>query len=131
MTDNEITKELYALKAEVRALENLMKEKQNALKELIDAKLIASSLALEKFSVANNERLKSMNEFRNALKDQTSAFITRTEVELKNRHLEDGMNLLSKKTAQSEGRASQTAVFVAIVLALIGIVIGVIQIFVK
>ena len=69
---------------------------------------------------AMEKRLDSMNEFREALKDQNSRFITRTEFDLMLKDIQD----LKESRAELSGKASQQSVNVAYVISVAGIILS-------
>jgi hypothetical protein len=87
----------------------------------------ATSLALDGVKRANDVekaamdiRLEAMNKFREALTDQTKRYITRDEHEQLVKQVEE----LRLFRASLEGVASQKSVYIAYVIAIIGILIG-------
>jgi len=73
-----------------------------------------SKEALNKAEQKMNDRLAGMNEFREALKDQSSLFITRTEFEL-------------KIEAERKGRKDNIAMFISVIAVVISIIIVIVQ----
>lgn len=65
------------------SLKEYFDEKIDDLEEKIELQFKLSKEAVDKAEVKNDIRLESMNEFRNALKDQAASFLTRTEYEMK------------------------------------------------
>jgi chaperonin cofactor prefoldin len=77
-------------------------------------------------------RLASMNEFRSALSDQADSFLTRTEYQAQHQNLEsrftrmdEDIRMLRESRAELQGKASQSQVNVALMVAAIGIALSV------
>jgi hypothetical protein len=68
-----------------------------------------------------------MNEFREALKDQAARFITRDDL----RFLQEEVRGLRKLADMAEGKASQNSVLWTAAIAIVGLIISVIRLFVK
>lgn len=95
-----------------------------SLREYIESRLDAIEKATTLAYDSMNKRLEGMNEFRDALKDQTGKFATRDEVKLVVDRLGEDVRGLRESKANLEGKASQQSVVAAQLLALIGIVLG-------
>ena len=76
-------------------------------------------------SASLEKRLDSMNEFRNALTDQANHFITRAEYAINHDRVVDDIKGLRESRAELQGKASQSAVNIATVIAIIGVLIAV------
>ena len=70
-----------------------------------------------------NKRLEGMNEFRDALRDQTSKFVTRQEHEIALTEIRD----LRESRAKLEGKASQNSVVIAYIIAGAGLLLSAIN----
>jgi hypothetical protein len=66
-----------------------------------------------------------MNEFREQLKEQAGSFIARTEYAVCIEKLNTEIKILREYKASLEGKASQTSVILAIIISIIGIVLGI------
>ena len=97
------------------------------LKEYIDTRLAAIDKATDLAYKAMNERLMGMNEFRDALKDQSAKFVTSEELDAKIAVLCANIKSLELSRANLEGRASQTSVYIAYGISILGIIIGIIS----
>ena len=90
-------------------------------------------LALEKattIAAAQMEkRLEGMNEFREALKNQSTTFFTRPEHDLYAKKNDDDIRTLRESRALLEGKASQLSTNIAMVLAIIGLLVSIIGLF--
>jgi len=73
-----------------------------------------SNDALNKAEQKMNDRLAGMNEFRDALKDQASTFITKNEVEL-------------KLEAERKGRKDNLAMLISVIAVVISLAIVIIK----
>ena len=101
------------------------------LKEYVDTRLAALEKATELAANALRERLATMNEFRDTLRDQAGQFVTRKELDLK-------LNGLAKETAElrqfrdrQEGMASQRSVNAATLIAVAGLILSIIGLAVR
>jgi hypothetical protein len=92
-----------------------------SLKEFILEKFVALEKQTLLVQISLEKRLDGMNEFRDALKDQQRLFVPRTEHD---KVLED-IRSLRESRSMLEGKASQLSVNIAIVLAVAGLLIGV------
>jgi transcriptional accessory protein Tex/SPT6 len=122
------------------SLKEFLLNKISDLEKRLDQHFKLNTLALEKADEKMSVRLASMNEFREALKDQTSRFIDRTEYSsIKDRmtafcmrsdfdqsvaRIEDKIRTLELSRAELAGKASQRSVTIATVLAVFGMVMG-------
>jgi len=95
-----------------------------SLKEYVDTLFAEKQRAIDKAENSMNTRLEGMNEFRNTLKDQAGKFVTREEIGITLRRLNEDVRGLEKKSAQAEGKASQSSAIFAAVVALAGLVLG-------
>ena len=73
-----------------------------------------------------NRRLESMNEFRDALKDQASGFLTKSEYNLIHDRVVDDIRILRESKASLEGKASQKSVNIAYIISAMSILLAVI-----
>lgn len=83
----------------------------------------ATVLALQNL----DKRLEGMNEFRAQLRDQTSTFATRSELQLYMKSVSKDIKILLESKAKIEGKASQNSVNVALVFATIAALISIIS----
>ena len=116
----------------------MKKEEENiSLREYFDNKFVELrtyiDLKFKSMDEANclarenlNTRLESMNEFRDSLEDQTSHYITRTEHDALISKYDAEVRILRDSDARAEGKASQNSVVIAYLIAISGIIIGVI-----
>lgn len=88
-----------------------------SLKEYFDSRFDAMDKALRLATDALNARLESMNEFREALRDQASRMVTRAECSVLHNRSTDDIRGLQKFQSTLEGKASQNAVILAILIS--------------
>ena len=96
-----------------------------AMHEYNEARLMAMEKATDTATTQLNNRLEGMNEFRSALKDQTAQMVTRSEMVTQMARIDAVLDDLKKYRDQSAGAASQQSVIIAYILAVIGLVTGV------
>jgi hypothetical protein len=100
-----------------------------------DVRLLRETRAASEVSAAMLEkRLESMNEFRLQLKDQAGTFFTKSEHAVFMTSVEKDLRVLRESKANLEGKASQSAVNVALIVSLLGLalsLIGLVKGFVK
>jgi hypothetical protein len=101
------------------------------LKEYVESRIEAVEKGIEVANAVMQDRLAGMNEFRDTLKDQASRFITREEVDIKLKSIEDRVQELQLSKAAMDGKASQTHANIIMVIAIIGLVISFISLFLK
>jgi len=70
------------------------------------------------------KRLDSMNEFRQALEDQSRHFLTKEHYQIQHERLVEDIRMLRENKATLEGRASIKSVLVAYVISILGLIIG-------
>ena len=120
------------------SLREYLEHRDNAQKEYFDQRLTGSKeyyeirfLSMEKAVAtaqsALDKRLDGMNEFRSTLKDQSASFITRAEHAALEREIQD----LRESRAELTGKASQTSVLVAYILSALGLLVSVVEIFIR
>jgi hypothetical protein len=105
-----------------------------------EIKAVKQNSKLRYFSVekatilAKNEtdaRLTSMNEWRGSLKDAQSNFVQKAEYNSEILRLQDDVKTLRESRAEAQGKASQSSVYIAYLIALLSLVISAIAIFIK
>ena len=98
-----------------------------SLKEHIECRLIAIEKASELERETMNIRLESMNEFRDAMKDQAGTYITRTEYEIYHNQLERTIAEMKDFISDHKGRASQSSVIFIGFISLIGLLLSLVD----
>ena len=97
----------------------------NELVNLFETKIAANEKAVDLASKTLSARLDLMNEFRSQLKDQSLTFFTRNEHQAYLEKTDADIRMLRESRAQLEGKASQKAVTLSLIIAVFGIVLAV------
>jgi hypothetical protein len=97
----------------------LLRQEIVAEKELTAERFKARDLAVDKALAEQNARLNGMNEFRQALQDQSAQMLTRTNFELVNSAMVDRLTKLETSQANWIGRASVVGVAWTVLSALL------------
>jgi hypothetical protein len=98
-----------------------------SLREYVDFRLEATQTAIDKSEKILNVRLENMNEFRDALKDQSSNFLTKEAYDAKHTVLQNQVDDLRLSKATLEGKASATSVWIGYAIAIIGLIIAILS----
>ena len=104
---------------QIKAVKALMKSKYQTIEKSTD---LATSLL--------DKRLDTMNEFRQALKDQQATFVSRSEFEILHQRIIEDIRILREAKATTEGKASMASVYISYLIALIALAISIIRIFI-
>ena len=99
---------------------------EDALK-LFETKIAANEKAVDLASKTLSTRLDLMNEFRTQLKDQAGALFPRSEHESCMRAIDKDIRELRESRAELAGKASQKAVMVSVIIAVVSIFISIIS----
>ena len=99
--------------------------KVNHLSEELDFKMTSLKEATTLARNSMDERLARMNEFREALKDQNSTFITKAEFRSFCDRVTIELDDLKLSKAKLEGKAEQSSVNISLILAVIGIALAI------
>ena len=102
-----------------------------SIRDYVDLRFEEAQRAIDKAEASMRERLAGMNEFRDQLKDQAGRFVTRDEMNIIITKQAEDIKALQKISDRAEGKASQNAMLFAIAMALIGLVLGVLNLFVR
>jgi len=94
------------------------------LRDHFEARLAAMEKATSLATRQLEERLHGMNEFRQQLRDQAAQHISRDEFCAKLDHIQDAIDDLKKSRDTLAGKASQQSVNVALLLSMLGLLIG-------
>jgi len=78
------------------SLKEYFDNKFDDLEEKINLQFTLNNQALDKAENTTNLRLESMNEFRNAMKDQSNKYMTKDEYEIKHQLIEAKIDSLQK-----------------------------------
>jgi len=82
-----------------------------------------NEIAINKATNTIDDRLALMNEFRGQMKDRETAFATRSEMKSLEKAIED----LRLSRAELAGKASQKSVDTALLMSLVGLLLGIIS----
>ena len=97
-----------------------------SLREYIDTLLEARDKETDRAYQSMEKRLEGMNEFRDALKDQSSTYLTKSEYKLAHDRILDDIRGLRESRAELHGKASQKSVDIAMILGVISLLVGLI-----
>lgn len=109
----------------------LMMTKLQSLDDRIMLRLDANDRAIIERTATLDKRLGAMNEFREALSDREAQYFTRKEHEAYQKLIEADIRVLRESRAELVGKASQTTVVIALIIALSGILISLAKFFMK
>jgi hypothetical protein len=98
-----------------------------SLREYVEFRLCAIQQAIDKSEKILNVRLEAMNEFRDALKDQSANFLTKEAYDAKHTVLQNQVDDLRLSKATLDGKASAASVYVGYAIALIGIILAILS----
>ena len=107
------------LKAKIKSVAKLSKERY---KNIIKATDVAKE--------SSDRRLDGMNEFRASLKDQNSTFVPRAEYKAQTDKLDHDIQDLKEFKAMHEGKATMGSVYIAYIIAVLGILLSIIKFFI-
>lgn len=108
-----------------------MADNVNSLRELMLEKFSALKDSMELSRQSMEKRLEGMNEFREALKDQTAKFITRNEHEAMMNNYNKDIRELRESRAMLEGKASQSSLNIVLGVSLVAILISIIDLIIR
>ena len=135
------------------SLREYIEARLRELKRTIDLKYQTTEKATLLATYALEKRLESMNEFREAMKDQAQKFLTKNEFDIRHRRMEEDIKMLeetrvtkseadvchtsfekdikelTKAKDISEGKASSKSVIIAYIIAIVSLIIGILGIF--
>ena len=98
-----------------------------SLRDYFDTTMEARDKTLEVALRNLDHRLGQMNEFRNALRDQSLTFLTKAEYNTFKENLEADIRSLRESRAMLEGKADQKQVTTAVIISIIGLAVAVIS----
>ena len=102
-----------------------------SLRDYVDVRLNAIEKAHELSCAATDKRLAVMNNFREALQDQTAQMATRSELDIAESKLELQLRPLQDFKIALEAKASQQSVNVALLLSLAGLLLAIVNLLKK
>ena len=82
---------------------------------------VVEKAAVDKAEEQMNVRLKSMNEFRDALRDQNASFVNRESYEERHEALKVRVNVVERRIAYYSGAAAAAGFLLALLVRLLGI----------
>ena len=97
-------------------------------REYVDMRLEAMDKALGLSREVLDVRLEGMNRFREQLTKQSETFLTRSEYDAKHSLLMERIRQIELESAKISGKADQGAVYSARLIAVIGIIMGIVSI---
>jgi hypothetical protein len=112
--------------ARLVAMEQARQVATSAQQEFFTARLAAMEQATQIATTSLTERLGTMNEMRAALGDLSAIMVTRAEMTIQIEKLNQQIDDLKRSRDLSEGKASQKSVDLATLLAIGGLVLGVV-----
>jgi len=96
----------------------------------IEERFKALDMANTLFMKRLDDRLETMNEFREENRQQTAHFVTRNEFELSHDRVLEDIRFLRESRATLAGKASQTGLNIAFLIGILGLAIGIIGFFI-
>ncbi len=96
----------------------------NAIDEKVRLALTGVEAATALAAQGVDRRLEAMNEFRRALEDQTSRFVTRSELQAMLAPMGADLRVLRESKANLEGKASRMSVIMATAISVTALFIG-------
>ena len=96
-----------------------------SLRDHMESRIEAVEKSIEVADKTMQSRLATMNEFREALRDQAGKFITREEMNAKIDIICAKVEVLEKYQNTMEGKASQSQTNLALIFSLIGTLLGI------
>ena len=114
-----------------QGLENSHTSNQNVdrailqdLKEYVNIRFEAENNARVSAYNSMEKRLEGMNEFRRTIEDQGSRMITRAEHQETHNALNEDIRSLRESRAEINGKASQTSMLAALLIATLGVILS-------
>jgi anion-transporting ArsA/GET3 family ATPase len=95
-----------------------------ASKEAINAAMAAAKEATQKAEAASEKRFDSVNEFRNAMKDQQATFADKEQTAFR-------LNAIDRKLAETGGRSQGISMVAIVITQAILILVGIAALFLK
>ena len=121
MPDEMINK--YCCDRNRAACEKLMGVRFDSLNSIFESKLAATDKARELAAAVLSERLSKLNELRQMAQDRDVNFVTKAEFNAQVINIEQ----LRLSEAKLAGKASQTSVIIAYILAVVGLIVSIID----
>ena len=102
-----------------------------SLKEYIDTRIASLDKATDISHRNLERRLDTMNEFREALKDQSITFLTKAEYCVFKEQIDDDIRSLMHTRSVLEGKASQSSVNVSLMIGITGLFISLVSLILR
>ena len=100
---SEISLQHY-LETKIQSSYDLIGQRLNSVEDNIALALTASKEAATKADIAMEKRLDLLNEFREAMKDQTYQYLTKEEYGLRHSYIEARLRIIEDKLSAMESR---------------------------
>jgi hypothetical protein len=107
-------------------LRDLLEQRFDDMEKSIDRRFEHMEEATRTAYSSMESRLAVMNEIRGQLNDQASTFLTREASDLQHTRIEEDIRSLRESRSLLEGKASQTSVMITIVIAVLGLLVGIV-----
>ena len=102
-----------------------------SLRDYVDVRFEAISQQRQATEKTLDARLESMNEFRQAITDQSRTFMTKEEYRLAHSPLAEDAQEFRDFMSKHQGKASQNQVLAAYALAVVSMILGIVMHFMK
>jgi putative lipase involved disintegration of autophagic bodies len=102
-----------------------------SMRDYVDVRFESICKEIETANRVLDTRLEAMNEFRSAITDQALTFMTKNEYSSAHKPVEEDIKELRDFMAKQRGSATQSQVFIAYALGLLGILAGFLGHFLK
>lgn len=102
-----------------------------SLRDYVEKLFDLNAKAIDKADKAMSDRLATMNEFRETLKDQAGKFVTRDEVQLMLKPICEDIRALRTTADKAEGKASYNSMIATALISIVALILGIIRLFSK
>lgn len=124
-----VSPDLPSIAAIINERDRQYSQRFEAQEKAVAAALSAAKEAVLKAEAASEKRFESINEFRNTLKDQQTALVTRNEVDIRFKALENTIASLSTRIAENSARSAGAEWLWGVIVGVGGLLIGVMSAF--
>jgi len=108
----------------IQAMQGVARENGVSMRDYVDTRLAAMDRALDAAKTALEYRLNSMNELREQVNERDKMFVTKAEYTTNVKLLESQVKSLELSRAEMQGKASQSAMIIAYIVSVIGVLLG-------